>query len=187
MQTKLLSRFLSVLLVLALTAGLVPAAWAAGGVPSESGRDSSDWSLFPSARVDGVTLDRDSLSLEVGSHETLHATVSPSSAFAQDLSWYSSNTGVAEVSNGRVTALSPGEADITVTTDDGGFTASCHVIVTAAVPVTGVRLDRTELTLTKDGESATLKAMVSPLTPPIRTSFGRWTIPASSRWTSPAK
>ena len=162
MQTKLLSRFLSVLLVLALTAGLVPAAWAAGGVPSESGRDSSDWSLFPSARVDGVTLDRDSLSLEVGSHETLHATVSPSSAFAQDLSWYSSNTGVAEVSNGRVTALSPGEADITVTTDDGGFTASCHVIVTAAVPVTGVRLDRTELTLTKDGESATLKAMVSP-------------------------
>ena len=162
MQTKLLSRFLSVLLVLALTAGLVPAAWAAGGVPSESGRGSSDWSLFPSARVDGVTLDRDSLSLEVGSHETLHATVSPSSAFAQDLSWYSSNTGVAEVSNGRVTALSPGEADITVTTDDGGFTASCHVIVTAAVPVTGVRLDRTELTLTKDGESATLKAMVSP-------------------------
>lgn len=137
MQTKLLSRFLSVLLVLALTAGLVPAAWAAGGVPSESGRGSSDWSLFPSARVDGVTLDRDSLSLEVGSHETLHATVSPSSAFAQDLSWYSSNTGVAEVSNGRVTALSPGEADITVTTDDGGFTASCHVIVTAAVPVTG--------------------------------------------------
>ena len=162
MQTKMLSRFLSVLLVLALTAGLVPAAWAAGGVPSESGRGSSDWSLFPSARVDGVTLDRDSLSLEVGSHETLHATVSPSSAFAQDLSWYSSNTGVAEVSNGRVTALSPGEADITVTTDDGGFTASCHVIVTAAVPVTGVRLDRTELTLTKDGESATLKAMVSP-------------------------
>ena len=63
MQTKMLSRFLSVLLVLALTAGLVPAAWAAGGVPSESGRDSSDWSLFPSARVDGVTLDRDSLSL----------------------------------------------------------------------------------------------------------------------------
>ena len=162
MQTKLLSRFLSVLLVLALTAGLVPAAWAAGGVPSESGRGSSDWSLFPSARVDGVTLDRDSLSLEVGRHETLHATVSPSSAFDQDLSWYSSNTGVAEVSNGRVTALSPGEADITVTTDDGGFTASCHVIVTAAVPVTGVRLDRTELTLTKDGESATLKAMVSP-------------------------
>ena len=43
MQTKMLSRFLSVLLVLALTAGLVPAAWAAGGVPSESGRDSSDW------------------------------------------------------------------------------------------------------------------------------------------------
>ena len=162
MQTKMLSRFLSVLLVLALTAGLVPAAWAAGGVPSESGRDSSDWSLFPSARVDGVTLDRDSLSLEVGSHETLHATVSPSSAFDQDLSWYSSNTGVAEVSNGRVTALSPGEADITVTTDDGGFTASCHVIVTAAVRVAGVRLDRAELTLTKDGESATLKATVSP-------------------------
>ncbi|MFQ8758295.1 MAG: Ig domain-containing protein [Intestinimonas sp.] len=121
--------------------------------------------------MDGVTLDRDSLSLEVGRHETLHATVSPSSAFDQDLSWYSSNTGVAEVSNGRVTALSPGEADITVTTDDGGFTASCHVIVTAAVPVTGVRLDRTELTLTKDGESATLKATVSPLTPPIRTSL----------------
>ena len=174
MQTKLLSRFLSVLLVLALTAGLVPAAWAAGGVPSESGRGSSDWSLFPSARVDGVTLDRYSLSLEVGSHETLHATVSPSSAFAQDLSWYSSNTGVAEVSNGRVTALSPGEADITVTTDDGGFTASCHVIVTAAVPVTGVRLDRTELTLTKDGESATLKAMVSP--PDAANQNGFWTV-----------
>ncbi len=44
--------------------------------------------------------------------------------------WYSNNPSVATVdSDGNVTALSPGEAIVTATTEDGGFTANCYITV----------------------------------------------------------
>ncbi|GEM_PF-1608536 len=57
-------------------------------------------------------------------------TVNPQSAVDKTVSWSSSNSSIASVSNsGLVTAVSEGEATITVTTNDGGFTATCDVIV----------------------------------------------------------
>ena len=83
--------------------------------------------------VTGVTLDRNSASIEAGSTLQLTATVSPSNATNKTVSWSSSNTSVATVSNGLVTAVSAGSATITVTTADGGYTATCAVTVTPAV------------------------------------------------------
>lgn len=57
------------------------------------------------------------------------ATVSPAGAANKAVSWRSSNTAVATVSNGTVNAVAAGTAVITVTTADGGKTASCMVQV----------------------------------------------------------
>ena len=82
--------------------------------------------------VTGVTLNKYSLSLYQNDTETLIATVLPANATNKNVTWSSSNSSVASVtSNGIVSALSAGSATITVTTTDGGKTASCSVTVTA--------------------------------------------------------
>jgi len=81
--------------------------------------------------VSDVTLNKESISLAIGDKETLTATISPSNASNQTVSWASDNPSVASVdSNGVVTALSAGSATITVTTADGGKTATCSVTIT---------------------------------------------------------
>ncbi|GAP71817.1 bacterial Ig-like domain [Candidatus Symbiothrix dinenymphae] len=86
-----------------------------------------------SVAVTGVTLNKTSTSLVIGGTETLTPIVAPSNATNQNVSWSSSNTGVATVSAaGLVEAKAAGTAIITVTTTDGSKTATCTVTVTAA-------------------------------------------------------
>lgn len=79
--------------------------------------------------VSGVTLDKTSLSLKDGETAALVATIQPSDADNQTLIWSSSDSSVATVTNGTVTAVKAGTATITVTTQDGNKTASCTVTV----------------------------------------------------------
>lgn len=69
-----------------------------------------------------------------GDKVTLTGTVMPAGATNKSLTWSSSNTAVATVdSNGIVTAVSPGTATITVTTADGGKTATQNIVVSGLV------------------------------------------------------
>ena len=77
----------------------------------------------------GVTLATKTLKLEVGNSGTLSATVTPSNATNKTLVWTSSNTSVATVNNGVVTAVGAGKATITVTTVNG-YKATATVTVT---------------------------------------------------------
>jgi len=80
--------------------------------------------------VTEVTLNKTSLSLTVGGTATLTATITPYNATNKNVTWNSSNASVATVmSNGVVTAVAAGNTVITVTTADGGFTATCEVTV----------------------------------------------------------
>lgn len=113
--------------------------------------------------VQSVGLNKTELALEVGKTGTLEAIVEPSDATNKNVTWSSSNSEVATVDNGVVTAVSAGTAIITVTTEDGAKTATCKVTVNApqTVPVTGVTLDKTSLDL-KTGDNTTLTATVNP-------------------------
>ena len=83
--------------------------------------------------VTGVYLNKDTATIAEGNSEVLTATVSPSNATNQGVSWSTSNANIATVtSGGRVTGVAEGTATITATTDDGGFTATCLVTVTPA-------------------------------------------------------
>ena len=85
--------------------------------------------------VNAVQISETALSLAEGDHEYLTARVSPANAKDQSVTWKSSDSTVATVSaNGKVTAVAPGDATVTVTTTDGGFTATCAVTVTKRKP-----------------------------------------------------
>lgn len=111
--------------------------------------------------VTGVSLNKSSLSLNTNESSSLIATVSPGSASNKNVTWSSSNTGVATVSSsGVVSAKKAGTATITVRTVSGNKTATCKVTV-SDVPVTGVTLDKSNMTIST-GNSQSLKASVSP-------------------------
>lgn len=82
--------------------------------------------------VENVTLNKTSATLTEGDTLTLTATVAPTNATNKNMTWKSSDTTVATVSNGVVTAKKAGTATITVTTADGSKTATCTVTVKAA-------------------------------------------------------
>ncbi|MBM6786394.1 Ig-like domain-containing protein [Collinsella tanakaei] len=112
-------------------------------------------------KVERISLSPSTLTLGKNSTYKLTYTISPSNAENKGVTWKSSDSSVARVdSTGRVTAVSVGKATITVTTADGGKTASCTVTVKGPA-VTGVSLDRAALTLNK-GDIRTLKATVYP-------------------------
>jgi uncharacterized protein YjdB len=87
--------------------------------------------------VTNVTLDRETLTLKMnllgGASESLAVTVAPETATNKNVRWTSSPPGVVSVSPiGIVTPLSIGKTVVTVTSEDGGHTASCAVNVSLA-------------------------------------------------------
>ncbi|MCQ2138224.1 MAG: Ig-like domain-containing protein [Bacteroidales bacterium] len=85
--------------------------------------------------VTGISLNRSSYTMDIGGTMTLTATVLPSNATNKTVSWSTSNSSVATVSNGVVTAKGAGTATITAKTADGNKTASCSITVNASSSV----------------------------------------------------
>ncbi|MGN0812590.1 MAG: Ig-like domain-containing protein [Candidatus Coproplasma sp.] len=118
-------------------------------------------------KVESVSLDKTSSALKVGETETLTATVAPADADNKAVTWASSDETVASVVNGVVTAKKAGTATITVTTADGGKTASCAYTITNVAP-TSVELNRTTATIAV-GDTVNLTATVLPANATIKT------------------
>lgn len=95
------------------------------------------------AAATGVSLDKNTLSLNVGDTERLTATVAPSDADDKTVSWTSEDTTIASVSTaGLVTAKKAGTTKITVKTTDGDFTAEATVTVEEAIDVVSIEFKR---------------------------------------------
>lgn len=83
--------------------------------------------------VTGVTLNKKTLQISKGGNHTLTATVLPANATNKTVTWSSSNTSVATVSNtGKITAKTAGVSTISCETVDGHFKAECYIVVTDA-------------------------------------------------------
>ncbi|MEM6697150.1 MAG: Ig-like domain-containing protein [Bacteroidota bacterium] len=113
--------------------------------------------------VTSVNLTPTSLTLNIGQSQPLSVNVLPNNATNQAISYSSSNTNVATVNgSGVVTAVGDGNATITVTTDDGGFTDQTSITVNPSnIPVTGVSLSPTNVTLNV-GQTRQLTKSVQP-------------------------
>ncbi|GHU71368.1 hypothetical protein FACS189413_13000 [Bacteroidia bacterium] len=87
--------------------------------------------------VKGITLDKPALNLKPGAEEVLTFTIYPANAANKAVTWSSDNEAVATVSaDGKVSAVKPGNAAITVTTVDRNETATCSVVVSLNDPIT---------------------------------------------------
>lgn len=109
--------------------------------------------------VTGIILSETEKTLAAGREFTLRAAVLPENAGNKNLVWLSSNTSVASVDNGVVTAVSDGTATITARTASGSVSASCTV--TVSTPPTSIRLDAEDISLAV-GDAAVLHATVLP-------------------------
>lgn len=89
----------------------------------------TEWDIHYNTRATGVTLDEDSITIGVGETGTLTATVLPVNAGNKNITWSTSDDTIATVADGVVSGVAVGAATITVTTEEGGFTATCVVTV----------------------------------------------------------
>ena len=118
-----------------------------------------------SVSISGSGVSDGKLSLKLGASVQLTATVTPSNATDKTVSWTSSNSSVAKVSDGKITAVKAGTATITATA--GGKTASVVVAVAdnpvpvESVSVSGDGVSDGKLSL-KSGASAQLTATIKP-------------------------
>ncbi|MDR0436779.1 MAG: Ig-like domain-containing protein [Bacteroidales bacterium] len=87
-----------------------------------------------SVPVTDIMLSQTSATMVIGDTLTLTATVLPTNATDQTVSWTSSAANIATVENGKIIALSEGATAISVTTENGNKTAICLVTVTKATP-----------------------------------------------------
>ncbi len=111
--------------------------------------------------VTGVELNKTSAVVGPGGNLQLKATVSPSTATNKKVKWSSSDESVATVdSNGLVTGVTVGKANIYCMTEDGKLYDICQVTV-KQVAVMGIKLDKNTLNLAK-GKTYTLVATVIP-------------------------
>lgn len=115
-------------------------------------------------KVEGISLNETQVTLGLENEITLEATITPENATNKKVTWSSSNTAVATVSeNGVVKGLGVGKAIITAATLEGNKTATCEITVTPAVAVESIKVDPAEISLLKGEEyEGELKITVLP-------------------------
>lgn len=113
--------------------------------------------------VTGIRFDKENILFsEIGETALLRATVLPEDADNKNVRWESSNEKVATVENGIVTCKGYGTAEISATTEDGGFTAVCKVTAERKeILPTSITLNKADVTMNV-GETTKLKADVWP-------------------------
>lgn len=108
-----------------------------------------------------ITLNRNEVTIKVGETTTLKANVLPVDADDKTIVWSSENSDIASVTNdGVVTGHKAGTTKIIVTTNANGLKDEC--ILTVHQPVTGITLDRQNISFANIGETVQLTANVLP-------------------------
>ncbi|WP_192466558.1 Ig-like domain-containing protein [Euzebyella marina] len=114
-------------------------------------------------RVSGILISPDRYELVEGESLQMITTLTPTNPTNDKVIWSSSDSLVVNVDSlGMATALLPGQAVVTATTDDGGYTSSSEIIVAdSIIPVSGIYLnpDTAELIV---GNTLQVLATIAP-------------------------
>ena len=111
--------------------------------------------------VTGMRLSEESVTSKIGERVQLRASITPTNATNQNVTWKSSNTSVATVSdNGLITMRSPGTASIICTSvDNPTVQAFCNVKVLKPVKSVSLDIDAKEMYV---GENYRLTYLITP-------------------------
>lgn len=122
----------------------------------------AEWAEQGTAEITGIQLDVTELTIAPDGTAVLVATLQPEDAKQVKLIWTSSDESILTVDeNGNIKALKEGTATITVTTEDGKFSASCKVVVSNE----SVAVERVEISGAQEvnvGETIKLNATIYP-------------------------
>ena len=99
-----------------------------------------------SKKVTDVSLDKKEITLIIGEKTTINATINPDYAENKNVSWTSSDKNIATVENGEITAISKGQTEIKVITEDGNKEATC-ILTVLTPPVKNITFNETEKTV----------------------------------------
>lgn len=135
----------------------------------------------PIVNVVSISLGVKSIKLEPGGQYTFNTTILPNNATDKTIVWKSSNSSIASIVNGVVTANSPGRAFITATSSDGEIAATCGVTVIDTEAISKLEEAKPKITKTTSGRKAAtiyfsgigindVKYQIS-----YRTGSGKWT------------
>ena len=132
--------------------------------PSE-GQNTSQTSTEKTG-ITGLKLSKSSVTLKVGGTEELSVMTTPADADQSTLVWTVTDPTIAQVENGKITALKNGTTVVTVKTADGAVYQTCTVVVSgeddpAEIKVTGIALNKDHFVI-KLGGSAQLSATATP-------------------------
>ena len=112
--------------------------------------------------VSSVLINKSELSLNTGESFTFTTLILPGNADNKEVIWESSDENIATVEKGVVSAIAEGNANITVTTNDGAKSAVCILTVSdPIVAVTEVSLSESTMSVGM-GSQVTLTATVAP-------------------------
>ena len=151
---KYLRTALSVMLALALTAGLVL-------VPVTQ----TAYAAKKTVKAKSVTLNHKVYTIKKGKTVTLKAAVKPKNASQKKIVWTSSKKKVATVKNGKVKGLKKGKVTITAKVKGTKKTAKATIYI--GTPVKKVTFSETSISL-KKGESAAMKAKLQPASATVK-------------------
>lgn len=104
----------------------------AGPWHAEKSADGTIIKYLPGAAIESITLNTNSMELEVGDKAQLIATVYPENAYDTSATWTTDSKDIVtiEPETGIITAVGAGEVKVSVTTKDGKFGADCYITVT---------------------------------------------------------
>lgn len=127
--------------------------------------------------VQSVSLNKNTTTINVGETETLVATISPTNATNQNVTWGTDAPNIATVTNGVVEGKAVGTASISVETVDGSHTDTCNVTVQQNTTETGKNI------FDKDTMIDTTKGISSSGEIQTNSNFGLATVPVKANTT----
>ena len=135
---------------------------------TSDGRYSASCKVLVANGVTGVTLDKKSITINVGKSTTITPTVTPKNATIKTVEWSSDNNDVVTVDkNGKVTAVGAGYATVTATTVDGSYKAQATVLVIKPVKSISFNPKTVYVGL---GKKQTLKPVFKPADASVKTA-----------------
>lgn len=139
-----------------------PLPWILGGIGVCALAFFIVWAIVGNKKhIEIIEINPTNIELRQGENSQLIAKVTPENA-DYGIDWTSSNPEVATVDQGVVTAVSPGEAQISaVAQDNNEILGSAKIVVTEDRHIQGISLDNNAITL-NEGESITLTPEVTP-------------------------
>ena len=149
-------------------------------------------------KVSSIGLSETEATMEVGEELTLTASILPDNANNKSVNWTSDNTDVATVVDGVITAVSPGECNITCASTDGSnVSAVCHIVVNepeqhwlsvilpnGSFSINATNLETIEIKITPDPDYTVHSITVDGVEQDIAPDETLFTLPALSHSTT---